>query len=320
MPPTRFLFPTDFSEAAGQRFRHALALAERQGATLHVLHVVDSETALLNGEGELEAFAEAHHADDLPLEQAVVVAEAPAPAIRDYATEHGIDLIVMGRHGQRGLRRLFLGSVAEEVVREAPCPVLTVRRSADLFPLGPTDTVLVPLDLSDASLRALPLAKQMASSYDARLLLLHVLEDIDLPSIYGDDIANPIYDLYPEIRERTEAEVRRAVRDADGPDAETAIHFAEGNPTEAAVDFAEAQGVDLIVLTRTGRRGLTRLLIGSTADGIIRAASCPVLVVPVDEEGRRAVGARHVSPSFGNDGSFRARGRRAPYGASARSG
>lgn len=282
MALARILFPTDFSEAAGQRFRHALALAERQGATLHVLHVVDRAAAEREGEEEMERFVDGYDADVL-LDQAVVAAEAPGPAIRDYAATHGIDLIVMGRHGQRGLRRLFLGSVAEEVIREAPCPVLTVRRSADLFPLGATDTVLVPLDLSPASLHALPLAKTLAAGYDARLLLLHVLEDIDLPSIYGDDIANPIYDLYPEIKERTRTEIRRVVSASEGSEVAPEIHFAEGRTAEAIVDFSEAHNVDLIVLTRTGRRGLTRLLIGSTADGVIRAASCPVLVVPVEE-------------------------------------
>ncbi len=284
MPIARLLFPTDFSEAAGQRFRHALSLAERQGAVLHVLHVVDNGAATSRGEREMDAFIEAHHADGLPIEQAVVAAEAPAPAIRDYAAAENIDLIVMGRHGQRGLRRLFLGSVAEEVIRESPCPVLTVRRSAETFPLGQTDAVLVPLDLSAASRHALPLAKTLAAGYGARLLLLHVLEDIDLPSIYGDDIANPIYDLYPEIRERTRTEIRRVVQASDGPSVEPEVHFAEGDPAEAVVEFADSSGADLIVLTRTGRRGLTRLLIGSTADGVIRAASCPVLVVPVEPE------------------------------------
>ncbi len=282
----RLLFPTDFSKAAGQRFRHALALAERHGATLHVLHVVEGHgtAALARGEKEMETFLEACDADELPLEQAVVAAEAPGPAIRDYASAHGIDLIVMGRHGQRGLRRLFLGSVAEEVTREAPCPVLTVRRSPATFPLGDTDTVLVPLDLSAASLHALALAKTMAAGYGARLVLLHVLEDIDLPSIYGDDIANPIYDLYPEIRARTQAEIQRAVAAAGGPDVAAEVHFAEGEAAEAVVAFAETHGVDLIVLTRTGKHGLTRFLIGSTADGVVRAASCPVLVVPVEED------------------------------------
>ncbi len=287
MPIAQILFPTDFSEAAGQRFRHARALAERQGATLHVLHVVEEKgaAALAHGEDEMESFLEIHRADGVPTEPAVAAAEAPGPAIRDYAAQHGIDLIVMGRHGQRGLRRLFLGSVAEEVIREAPCPVLTVRRSAETFPLGPTESVLVPLDLSAAGQGALPLAKTLAAGYGARLLLLHVLEDIDLPSIYGDDIANPIYDLFPEIKERTREEMRRVLASTEGPEVAAEVHFAEGEAAEAIVAFAEAHAVDLIVLTRTGRHGLTRFLIGSTADGVVRTASCPVLVVPVEEEG-----------------------------------
>ncbi len=145
--------------------------------------------------------------------------------------------------------------------------------------------ILVPLDLSAAGLRGLPLAKTFAADYGARLLVLHVLEDIDLPSVYGEDIANPLYDLYPEIKDRTRVEIQRAVSAAAGPDVEPEIHFAEGAAAEAIVAFAEAHEVDLIMLTRTGRRGLTHLLMGSTADGVVRSATCPVLVVPVEEDG-----------------------------------
>jgi nucleotide-binding universal stress UspA family protein len=281
MTLTHVLLPTDFSETTAEPVRHARLLADHFGAALHVLHVATDVERQRTADAELERFARAHGLDGATL--AVIAAEAPAPGIEAYAGEHGADLVVMGSHGRRGLERLFLGSVTEEVLRHAPCPVLTVRTHLDAADQLPVDSVLAPIDLSDASLRALPFARTFAAAYDARLDVLHVVEDIDLPAIYGEDIANPLHELFPEVQQRTRGEIERALAAAPGPEVPTAIHFAQGHAADAIVDFAEDEGSDLIVLTRTGRRGLTRFLIGSATDGVVRTAPCPVLVVPVTE-------------------------------------
>jgi nucleotide-binding universal stress UspA family protein len=275
----RLLLPTDLSDTAAEPVRHARLLAEHFGAALHVLYVATDVEQQRTAEADVEAFARAH--DLAGATPAVVTAEAPAPGIDAYAEEHAIDLIVMGSHGRRGLERLFLGSVTEEVLRKAACPVLTIRTNLDATAQLPVDSVLAPLDLSDASLQALPVARTFAAAYDARLDVLHVVEDIDLPAIYGEDIPNPLYEMFPEVQRRTRAEIDRALAAAPGPEVPTAVHFAQGHAADAIVDFAEDEGVDLIVLTRTGRRGLTRFLIGSATDGVVRTAPCPVLVVPV---------------------------------------
>lgn len=276
------LLPTDFSDTAAEPARHARLLASHFGATLHVLHVATDADARRNAKDDMDAFIEAHGlAGATP---AITSAEAPGQGIAAYVEEHGIDLVVMGSHGRRGLERLFLGSTTEEVLRAATCAVLTVRTNLDAAAQLPVDGVLAPLDLSEGSLRALPIARTFAHAYDARLDLLHVFEDIDIPAIYGADIENPLFEHFPEARERTRAEMERAFADAPGPEVPSAIHFAKGHADEAIVDFAEEHGSDLIVMARTGRRGLSRLLMGSTADGVLRTAPCPVLLVPVEED------------------------------------
>jgi nucleotide-binding universal stress UspA family protein len=247
-----------------------------------VLHVAVGADAQRDADGAMVAFAEANGLATATA--AVVRAEAPGQGIARYAAEHGVDLVVMGSHGRRGLERLFLGSTAEEVLRAAAGAVLVVRTNLDASAQLPVDSVLAPLDLSPASLRALPYARTFAAAYDARLDLLHVIEDIDLPAIYGEDIANPLFEQFPEIKERTRAEMERALAAAPGPEVPSSIHFEHGHADVAIVDFAEAHGSDLIVITRTGRRGLTRLLLGSAADGVLRTAPCPVLVVPVEDD------------------------------------
>jgi universal stress protein A len=138
---TRILAPSDFSEASDAALEYARLLAQRFGASLHLLHVLN-EPILVEGLAA-EAFinaspttrtamvdeAQAHlNRRAAATASADVVFGYPAPAIVERATRLDVDLIVMGSHGRTGLAHLLLGSVAEMVVRTAPCPVLTVRQ------------------------------------------------------------------------------------------------------------------------------------------------------------------------------------------------
>ncbi|MFN4257738.1 MAG: universal stress protein [Gemmataceae bacterium] len=154
MPLTNILVPTDFSATAARALDYGKALAETFRATLHVLFVMEDPfltIPTLEGYTPLPRFREDMERDArrqldqvlTPDERArfhaqlVMVWGRPAVEILEYAQTHGIDLIVMGTHGRGGLSHLLLGSVAEEVVRQASCPVLTVRaREPDVPPEG----------------------------------------------------------------------------------------------------------------------------------------------------------------------------------------
>lgn len=143
---TNVLVATDFGEVADVALAYARALASRFEATLHVLHVAENIYIAAVGpenyvtmapqlQREIETTA-AKRLDQLlidsdrsgpPTRRAVLTSSAPALAIIDYARDHDIDLIVMGTHGRGALAHIVMGSVAESVVRLAPCPVLTVR-------------------------------------------------------------------------------------------------------------------------------------------------------------------------------------------------
>ncbi|WP_435066391.1 universal stress protein [Halobaculum sp. EA56] len=140
----RILVPTDGSPAADAAVEHAVTLADRFEATLHALYVVDSTaysaleagTDLVSdaleeeGREAVSRIAEAADDEDLPVIEAVVSGTAYR-SILEYADEEGIDMIVMGTHGRRGLDRYLLGSVTERVVRSADQPVLTVRHAEE---------------------------------------------------------------------------------------------------------------------------------------------------------------------------------------------
>jgi nucleotide-binding universal stress UspA family protein len=136
------LFPTDGSAGADAALDHAIEQARIHEATLHILYVVEENVPVLEAGDpgrldELEARGEriVEEARDRATEAGVESVEtavdggAPHRAIRAYADDHDVDVIVMGTHGRSGVDRLLLGSVAERVVRTADRPVLTVRES-----------------------------------------------------------------------------------------------------------------------------------------------------------------------------------------------
>ena len=153
---TSILVPTDFSEPSDAALEYARGLAATFGASLHVLHVIEApfdsaplatdavvgETPALYAElfeRARAALARRVSASDRTRLNATteIVTGGSDHRIVEYALERGIDLIVMGTHGRRGMAHLLIGSVAEKVVRAAPCAVMTVRESEPLSHVTP---------------------------------------------------------------------------------------------------------------------------------------------------------------------------------------
>ena len=145
-PVTKILVPTDFSATADAALDYAKVLAGQLGASLHLLHVFSDPYAVAAHAPDVyatlpptlraQALEEAREClrQRLPADEEErfrgtcdIVSGLTAKQIVEYSGENGIDLIVMGTHGRRGVAHLLLGSVAEHVVRIAACPVLTVR-------------------------------------------------------------------------------------------------------------------------------------------------------------------------------------------------
>lgn len=279
----RILLPTDFSECAEQAYAHAALLCGRTGAELHVLNVAPENVEPANDpmshlslEPEDESTASNRTTDHTPM--TVVHSRMRAPSVTrgilDYATTHDVDLIVMGTHGRHGIDHVMMGSVAEDVVRNAACAVLTVRYDASNPPPGVVNRILVPIDFSEFS--SLPVALEMARAYGAELDLLHVIEESVLPTIYGVEPLSPGAPLYIE---RTEGALQKLLKETDGTDIVARQHVRIGHAPRRILEFADERRVDLIVLGSHGRTGLSRLLIGSVAEKVVRLAPCPVFTV-----------------------------------------
>jgi nucleotide-binding universal stress UspA family protein len=301
------LVARDFSSVSDRAVRHGLDLAARTGARLHLLHAevlhdVDdrAEDRATPGEG-LDAFRDRLKEEDGTAApdalDAVSVVEvvrrdvSAAPAVLRYADEEEIDLIALGTHGRKGPSRVLLGSVAEEVVRRARQPVLTVRGEEEdgrTPSPGAIDRILVPVDFSDYSREALRTAREWADLYGAQIDVLHVVQDDLHPAFYVGGVSS-IYDAQPDLDEKVKAKLQEFVASVLGTADAAEPHVATGSAASAIAAFVEEHDTDLVALSTHGRTGMERFFLGSVAEKVVRHVSCPVLTV-------KAFGTSLVSP------------------------
>jgi nucleotide-binding universal stress UspA family protein len=186
----------------------------------------------------------------------------------------------MGTHGRRGFRRLLLGSVTETVLREAPCPVLTVPPAAHA---GTTEIVtfkriLCPVDFSPSALQALGFALDLARQADGLVTLLHVVEwlaEEEPRSLASFNV--------PEYRRHMVADAKERLRQLVAGESRTWVDIDDvivlGRAYREILAAAEAKPADLIVMGAQGKGGVGRVLFGSTTQQVVRGAACPVLTV-----------------------------------------
>lgn len=291
----RILYPTDFSSCAEQALDLALFMVKKFNAELFMLHAVVLHQEAMAGENGNFPVADqiSQHLSNLaqsklgllagpPRDQGIRIHQveergfAAAEVILKHAETIEADLIVMGTHGRRGPGRLFLGSVAAEVVRGSVCPVLTQREKKKGPSLDPMRRILVPVDFSEQSMAGLQFAMELASIGGARLQLLHVIETKALPPFYG---ASTMAEVSDRMERCSIEELVRLVGKISGPTAPYECHVELGNTPHVIAQFAKEKGSDLVVIPTHGLTGIKRMILGSTAEQVVRLASCPVLTL-----------------------------------------
>jgi nucleotide-binding universal stress UspA family protein len=281
----RILFTTDYSEGAARAFPHAAHLAQWHDAELVVLSVAGRH---LHNFGELrkrhpmpldemQAMLSdvSVNVDDLTIRQEQIEGASVQEQIVGFAEENDVDVIVMGTHGRTGVERLLIGSVAESVVRTAPCPVFTVRTDAEAGPPTTVRRILVPVDFSDEARVAVRHAKELALTYGARIDLLHVVEEVIYPSTYGIE---PVELPTGEVIENVENALAKMAREDVGIE-HAVVEARMGYAPNEILTYAREHDSDLIVIATHGRTGIDRLLMGSVAERVVRQSSGPVFVV-----------------------------------------
>ena len=290
------LCPVDLSDESRHAVEHALVIARWYKARITALHVCNplvipsTDVTLVGGVPPVLTEEEIKDATDevmacfsslpgghagVPLE-VVVESGPPARQILARAQSFAPDLIVIGTHGHGGFQHLVLGSVAERVLRQAACPVLTVPPRARATSTLPFKRILCPVDFSDSSRSALDVALSLARESDADLTIVHVLEWPDaLPP------NRPVPTL--EYRDAAERDVRtmlaQLVPDSDRQRCHPTIRLGEGKAYREILEVATDEPADLIVMGVQGCNPLDLMLFGSTTNQVVRRATCPVLTL-----------------------------------------
>ncbi len=282
------LCPTDLSPDSDEALRYAIALARAYSAELILLHCdpIDhgSSTQEFNDNAAqvireaLEKHSGSSDLAGLDWRSLIVNCDDAGAAIAKEAAQYGVDLIVM-RSRRRPHRAALLGSTAESVSRNAPCPVLVMHTDERDWVLG-SDTkielkrILVAYDFSDYSELALTYALSLAQEYQSELHLLNVLPPFTTSE---SEIS-----WYPLGREGTYHKAARRLQNAVPPEAHLWCKIkhavSEGQPYREILDYAEKNKIDLVCLGAHGAGFGMRALFGSNVDRVIRQAPCPVLV------------------------------------------
>ncbi|HUE75908.1 MAG TPA: universal stress protein [Chloroflexota bacterium] len=279
------LVPLDGSTHAASAIPYARALAERSGGRLLLVRAeltdtypgpvpVDPDIKLVR---EADAYLR-HIAADLPEE---LVAETkvchadPDDAIIAEVDAGDVDLVVMSTHGRSGLGRWIYGSVADEVIRRASVPILLIPVDcAESWQDEKVGPVLVPLDGSRLAEQAVKQASDLARVIGAPLLLVRIVE---MFISLGTDPRTPDGEMSLTAEEQNYLESIAANLRAEGHAVST--RTAIGRPVARIAAIAMEDDVSAIALATHGRSGLSRLLMGSVATGVLQRASVPVLLV-----------------------------------------
>ena len=281
----RILFATDFSAASEIAFEYAKSIAVRYRAQMYVVHVIDLDAFdLISSESSTEVLKQAHDQarqkiagmltkPGVPSEQChIVVTHGVVPeALTGIMRQYEIELAILGTHGRRAFKKLLLGSVAEEVFRLSPCPVLTVGpKTAPVATNVKLQHVLYPVEFAPDPSDAANYAISLAERYGAKLTIMNVAEDMQTCANQQEPFPMPAGRWIEDHISKTS-------------DLASRLYFERGfgPAAKAILNFASNAGVDLIVLgiKRQDPTTAAHLPKPDTAYALVSGAPCPVLTI-----------------------------------------
>lgn len=306
----RILCPIDFSDSSAHALGHAGVLARWSDATVKVLYVHPTVVATAFAPGmpllpsmlltpadraavlrNVKDFAASRLGPGVNAEYALREGEAPAE-ILDVVHEDAVDLVVIATRGRAGLERLVMGSVAEKVLRQAACPVLTVPPRVVVDGAAPSSAtfrrILCAVDFSPCSMDALRYAVSVAAEAGGQLTVLHVIEFLPEETERQPGVADHAYtEFTASVRQERQARLEACIPPGARDRCTVDLALGWGRPYREILRQAGDLESDLIVIGVHGRSPLGLFFLGSTAQQLTRHAGCPVLTVR-SERGRQA--------------------------------
>ena len=292
----RILCATDLSDFSNSAVIQAIGMAKEFGSTLFICHVIDLPMVTMHGaafvyqEDQIEEM-KAGAIDqikglvaDSELNWEPLVETGPvSTTLCRLAVEKQVDLAIVSTHGRTGLKRLFLGSVTERLLRTIGCPLLVVTPPEKAGTMEKQfkgfgfKQILVGCDFSADSGRSVEYGFSLAQEFEAVIHLVHVVE----PFVYRDAMLPE--SIKTEVLTEVGTGCRQRLEDLVPADAhnwcKVEIACEAGKPFQVLKKYAETHQVDLIVLGVRGHSLVETMLLGSTTDRVIRGVACPVLSV-----------------------------------------
>jgi nucleotide-binding universal stress UspA family protein len=267
------LVATDFSSGAARALARAVRLPCASIAKLAIVHVapagIDDAARAVAIEQLRAAVGSVPARDGLSVESELVHGDAYAQIIAQ-ARARDCDLVVIGRHGRRAIRDLFIGSTATRVVRYGDCAVLVVNGEVHESYKRP----LVAVDLQDSSLKVIELA---LSVLDAQVPHVEVMHAYHIP-FEGLQYVARTSRLERELEAEARASLARATQAADAPHVRWLPVIRRGDARSAILAEIATRHCDLAALGTHGRAGLAHVVLGSVAEHVVASAACDVLV------------------------------------------
>lgn len=304
----KILFPVDLSPCSAAAARYAFAIAKAFGATIEAIHAYvpppyvspgvmvqlshDSRESLATYamrelEDELRSFLERRSLPGVPISSQVMPGSA-YECIMETIEGGGYDLVVMGTHGYTGIKHFLLGSVTQRVVRHSDIPVMTIRHdgSEEDEREITLKRILVPVDFSSGSRAAFELARYLAKRLDAALDVVHVY--YTPKGDYGRMLVKVPADqgmraLGEVVETQARAELDAFIGQIDDGSYPIQVRLTHGKPYARIISLVEEQAHDLVVIGTHGRTGLSRLVMGSVTEKVVRFAPCPVVTTHAPE-------------------------------------
>lgn len=284
----KILCPIDFSPGSDHALQVAVQMAATSDGELVLAHawsllpmvstrypVAADTVELIEREAERGLTVAAHDAARLGARRVstrLLAGTAWDQIVSMVVDDPAFDLIVVGTHGRTGIARVLLGSVAEKVVRHAPCSVLAARPRGEVRSFR---HVLCPIDFSAGSRPAVELAGEVTAPGGTGITLLHAIE---LPVVSSDEMIPA--DLFADVDRSARQLLEQWAADLRAKAAvPIATRIETGSPgARVLAVLDEDPAFDLVVVGSHGRTGLRRVLLGSVAEKLVRHAPCPVLV------------------------------------------
>ena len=202
--------------------------------------------------------------------------------ILNYINEQQMDLVFMGTHGRDCWTSYRVGSVAEHIIRKSTIPIITVRIDHNGNDISNINKIVVPVDFSEPTRDLLNQAQEIALFFESEIELVHVANDYFYPVGLEAGFVSPSDDMLKAVFENRKDQLKRLGNEFISAEIKWDVKVVSGSVSSCIVDQAEDEG-HLICMSTHGLSGLSRFILGSVAERVVKMAKCPVMTIHINK-------------------------------------